>query len=219
MPSQTRIPFETLADLVDDRLSESEAAEVKRRLADADPRTQADLAWLQALAAFRRTMPLEAPPKRVRETLLTHFRRGAEGRRPERAEGRHRQGFFPRLVAQLTFDSRLQPALVGARGGPTEPGQLLYTTDRMDIELHLLPAESGQVRILGQALPRDPDLNVANCAVQLLAGEREVGLTSTSTLGEFSFEAVPGGGYTLVLVSEEGEVELEHVDLTAGGTD
>ncbi len=211
MPSQTRIPFETLADLVDGRLSEGEAAEVRRRLANADQRTQADLAWLQALTTLRRAMPLEAPPERVRETLRTHFRRWAEGR--------HRPSLFQRLVAQLTFDSRLQPALVGARGGPTEPGQLLYTTDRMDIELHLLPAGAGRVRILGQALARDPDLNVANCAVQLLAGEREIGLTSTSQLGEFTFEAVPGGDYRLVLVSEEGEVELEHLDLTAGRTD
>jgi len=211
MSLQTRIPFETLADLVDGRLSESEAAEVRRRLADADQRTRADLAWLQALATFRRAMPLEAPPERVREALRAHFRRWAEGRR--------RPGFFQRLVAQLTFDSRLQPAPVGARGGPAEPGQLLYTTDRMDIELHLLPAGSGRVRILGQALARDPDLNVAGCAVQLLAGEQEVGLTSTSTLGEFSFEAVSGSDRTLILASEEGEVELEHVDLTAGRTD
>ena len=78
MSSQTRIPLEILADLVDDRLSESEAAEVRRRLAGADPRTRADLAWLQALAAFRRAMPLEIPPDRVREALRIHFRRWAK---------------------------------------------------------------------------------------------------------------------------------------------
>ena len=216
MSRQTRIPFETLADLVDGRLSESEAAEVKRRLANADSRTRADLAWLQALALFRRAMPLEAPPERVREALRAYFRRWAEGRRPERVEGRRQPGLFQRLVAQLTFDSRLQPALVGVRGGPVEPGQLLYTTDRLDIELHVLSAGPGQVRILGQALSRDPELNVADCAVQLLAGEREIGLTSTNELGEFTFEAIPCGDYTLVLVSEEGEIELEHVDLTVG---
>lgn len=208
MPSQTRIPFETLADLVDGRLSESEATEVRRRLADAAPRTQAHLAWLQALAAFRRAMPLEAPPEQVREALRADFRRWAEGRR--------RPGLFQRLAAQLTFDSRLQPALAGVRGRPTEPGQLLYTTDRMDIELHLLPEGPGQVRILGQALAHDPDLSVANCAVQLLAGEQELGLTSTNELGEFTFETVAGGDCTLVLASEEGEIELEHVDLTTG---
>jgi hypothetical protein len=206
MSRQTRISFETLADLVDGRLSESEAAEVRRQLADADACTRADLAWLQALAAFRRAMPPEAPPERVREALRAHFRRWAEGRR--------QPGLFQRLVAQLTFDSRRQPALVGVRGGPVEPGQLLYTTDRLDIELHVLSAGPGQVRILGQALSRDPELNVADCAVQLLAGEREIGLTSTNELGEFTFEAVPCDNYTLVLVSEEGEIELEHVDLT-----
>lgn len=208
MLSQTRIPFETLADLVDGRLSEGEAAEVRRQLANADPRTRADLAWLQALASIHRAMPLEAPPERVRENLRTHFRRWAEGRR--------RPSLFQRLAAQLTFDSRLQPALVGARGRPAASGQLLYTTNLVDIELHLLSAGPGQVHILGQALARDPAFNVAGCAVQLLTEEREIGLTSTSTLGEFSFEAIPGGDYTLVLVSEEGEVELEHVDLTAG---
>ena len=208
MPSQTQISFKILADLVDGRLSEGEAAEVRSRLADANPRTQADLAWLQALATFRREMPLEAPPERVREALRTYFRRWAEGRR--------RPSFFQRLAAQLTFDSRLQPALVGARGKQDVPAQLLYATNRLDIELHLLPAGSGQVHILGQALPRDPALNVANCAVQLLTGEREIGLTNTGTLGEFTFQCVPGGDHTLVFVSEEGEVELEHVDLTTG---
>jgi len=205
MSLQIRIPFETLADLVDGRLPESEAAELRRRLTDADSRSRADLAWLQALASFRRAMSLESPPERVREALRAHFRRWAEGR--------HQPDLFQRLVAQLTFDSRLQPALAGVRAGTTGPAQLLYTTDRVDIELHLLPAELGQVHILGQALPCDPDLNVANCAVQLLTGEREIGLTSTNELGEFTFEAIPGGDYTFILVSEEGEVELEHVDL------
>lgn len=208
MPSQTRIPFETLADLVDGRLSESETDEVRRRLADADSRTRADLAWLQALAAFGRAMPSEAPPERVREALRTHFHRWAEGRR--------RPSLFQRLVAQLTFDSRLQPALVGVRGRPAKSGQLLYTTDRLDIELHLLPAGPGRVRILGQALPCDPELDVADCTVQLLAGEQEIDLTSTNELGEFTFEAVPDSDYTLILVSEEWEIELEHVDLTTG---
>jgi hypothetical protein len=208
MPSQKRIHFETLADLVDGRLSENEAAEVRRQLADADPHTQADLAWLQALASFRGAMPLEAPPDRVREALRAHFRRWAEERR--------RPSLFQRLVAQLTFDSRLQPALVGIRTGPTAPGQLLYTTDPMDIELHLLPAGPDRVRILGQALARDPDLDATDCPVQLLAGEQEVGLTATNDLGEFTFEAVPRRDYTLVLVTQEGEIELEHIDLTTG---
>jgi len=208
MSAQKRIPFETLADLVDGRLSESEAAEVRCQLADADPYTQTDLAWLQALASFRQAMPLEAPPDRVRQALRAYFRRWAEERR--------RPGLFQRLVAQLAFDSRLQPALVGIRTGPTEPGQLLYTTDQMDIELHLLPAGPDRVRVLGQALPRNPDLDVTACPVQLLAGEQEVDLTSTNDLGEFIFEAIPRGDYTLVLVTEDGEIELEHVDLTTG---
>jgi len=208
MSPQTPIPFETLADLVEGHLSESEAAEVRKRLADADPRTQADLAWLQALAAFGQAMPLEAPPQRVREALRTHFRLWAEERRPP--------SLLQRLVAQLTFDSRLQPALVGVRGGLIDPDQLLYTTDLMDIELHLLPSGQGLVRILGQALPRDPDLDLADCAVQLLAGEQELGLTSTNELGEFTFEVIPGNDHTFFFVSEEGEIALEHVDLTTG---
>lgn len=208
MPSQTRIPFETLADLVDGRLSESEATEIRRQLANTDQRTRANLAWLQALASFRKAMPLEAPPERVRQALRAHFRRWAEERR--------QPGLFQRLVAQLTFDSRLQPSLAGVRGEPSEPGQLLYTTDRMDIELHLLPAGPDRVRILGQALPRDPDLDVTACPVQLLAGEQEVSLTGTNELGEFSFEAIPRGDYTLILVTEGGEIELERVDLTTG---
>ncbi len=208
MVARTRIPFETLADLVDGRLSESEAVEVRRRLANADSRTLEDLAWLEALTSICQTMSLEVPPEQVRTALCAHFRRWAESRR--------QPGLFERLVAQLTFDSRLQPALVGVRSSPSEPGQLLYTTDRMDIELHLMPSGPDQVRILGQALPRDPELDVADCPVQLLAGEREIGLTSTNELGEFSFEAIPGSDYTLVLVSEEGEIELECVDLTTG---
>jgi hypothetical protein len=208
MSSQIRISFKILADLVDGRLSESEAAEVRKQLTHADPHTRADLAWLQALATLCQAMPLEAPPERVREALRTHFRRWAEERR--------QPSLFQRLVAQLTFDSRLQPALVGARGGPPEPGQLLYTTDRMDIELHLLPAGPGRVRILGQALPHDPDLDMADCAVQLLDGEQELGLTSTNELGEFAFEVTPGSDYTLILVSEGEEIALEHVDLTTG---
>jgi len=208
MSLQKRISFETLADLVDGCLSENEAAEVRRQLADADPHTQEDLAWLQALASFREAMPFEAPPDRVRQALRAHFRRWAEERRGP--------GLFQRLVAQLTFDSRLQPALVGIRTGRAEPGQLLYTTGPMDIELHLLPARPDRVHILGQALPRDPDLDVTDCPVQLLAAGQEVGLTSTNELGEFTFEAIPHDDYTLILVTEEGEIELEHVDLTTG---
>ena len=211
MLSQTRIPFETLADLVDNCLSEGEEAEVRRQLADADQATRDDLAWLQALDRFRTEMPLETPPEQAREALRAHFRRWAEGRR--------RPSLFQRLVAQLAFDSRVQPVLAGARGGAGEPDQLLYTSDRMDIELHVLPAGPSRVRVLGQALARDQDVDLTGCAVQLLAREQELSLTCTNELGEFTFEAAPGTDYTLILVSEEGEIALEQLDLTSGRTD
>lgn len=216
MSCQTRITFETLVDLVDGRLSEKEAADVMRRLDNSDSQSRADLAWLQALAAFRRTTSLEAPPERVRTALRIHFRRWAEDRHPKQVEGRRWPGFFARLVAQLAFDSRLRPALGGVRGGPAESWQLLYTSDQVDIELHILRAKPGQVRILGQALSRAPNLDVAGCTVQLSQGEREISLTNTNDLGEFTFEAIPHGDYTVVLAGEGMEVEIEHVELTPG---
>ncbi|HIC88985.1 MAG TPA: hypothetical protein EYP04_06245, partial [Anaerolineae bacterium] len=162
------------------------------RLVAADSQTQADLAWLRVLAKLRPLLTLEKPPCRVRQVLRERFRR-------RYATTELAPGLFQRLVAVLCFDSRLQPGVAGARSGPGQTFQLLYSSEVADVELHVLPTETGEgFTLLGQALPLASDANVTGCAVQLLTGEVEWGLTSTNELGEFSFESVPSGEYELI---------------------
>jgi hypothetical protein len=206
-PKKT-IDFSRLVDWVEGRLPEEEARAVEEQVADADAATLADVAWLRKFARAAQGGVLESPPPEVRSTLIARFKAHAEGRRTP--------GLLERVIATLTFDGGLQPA-VGARtaGAQGARRQLVYSADGIDVALNILPrARDKKFDLDGQVLPRD-DVELGSFSVQLLQSETELGLTATDELGAFAFESVPSGVYEIVLSTDRVEVSIAPVELNA----
>jgi hypothetical protein len=201
-----RIAFSQLVEWVEGRLTEKEARAVEEQVAVADGATLADVAWLRRFVRATEDSLLESPPPEVRSTLISRFRAHAEGRRTP--------GLLKRVVATLTFDGGLRPA-VGVRSAGTQGArrQLVYSVDDLDVALNFLPrARDKNFDLDGQVLPRD-DVELGSFSVQLLQSESELGITATDDLGAFAFESIPSGVYEIILSTDRVEVSIAPVEL------
>jgi hypothetical protein len=205
-PRRKRIAFSQLVDWVEGRLPQKEAQAVEEQVEVADSATLADVAWLRKFVRATEDSVLESPPPEVRSTLIARFRAHAEGRRTP--------GLLKRVVATLTFDGGLRPA-VGVRSAGTQGArrQLVYSVDDLDVALNFLPrARDKNFDLDGQVLPRD-DVELGSFSVQLLQSESELGITATDDLGAFAFESIPSGVYEIILSTDRVEVSIAPVEL------
>jgi hypothetical protein len=201
-----RIAFSQLVEWVEGRLTEKEARAVEEKVAVADGATLADIAWLRKFLRATEDSVLESPPPEVRSKLIAHYKAHAEGRRTP--------GLLKRVVATLTFDGGLRPA-VGARaaGAQGASRQLVYSAHALDVALNLLPrARDKNLDLHGQVLPRD-DVELGTFSVQLLQSETELGIIATDDLGAFAFESIPSGVYEIIISTDRVEVSIAPVEL------
>ncbi|MDQ3862965.1 MAG: carboxypeptidase-like regulatory domain-containing protein [Actinomycetota bacterium] len=205
-PSKDRIAFSRLVDWVEGRLPEEEARAVEEQMALADSATLADVAWLRKFVRATEDSVLESPPPEVRSTLIARFKAHTEDRRPP--------GLLKRIVATLTFDDGLHPAVgvrsVGAQGTRR---QLVYSADALDVALNLLPRARDKKFDLDGQVFSDDDAQLGSFSVQLLEGETERAITATDEVGGFAIEAIPPGVYEIILSSERAEVSIKPVEL------
>ena len=206
--SKKRLEFGRLVDWVESRLPEDEARAVEEHVARADSRTLADVAWLRKFVKATDNAVLESPPREVRDALIARFEAYANGQRTP--------GLLRRVRARLTYDSDLRPA-VGLRtaGAQQARRQLVYSAGAFDIALNLRSGVPDKNLVLdGQVLPRE-DQELKPFSVQLLHGGTELGLTSTDELGSFALRDIPSGVYDIVLSTDQEEISIAPVDLSA----
>ena len=200
------IAFSRLVDWVEGRLLDEEAREVEEQVAVADSATLADVAWLRKFLRATEASVLESAPPDVRSALIARFK--------EHAEGRRQPGLLRRVVATLTFDDGLRPA-VGVRsvGALGVRRQLVYSADAIDVAVNFVPrARDRMFDLNGQVLSHD-DAELGSFSVQLLQRETELAITATDDLGGFVIESVPPGVYEIVLTSEQVEISIKPVEL------
>lgn len=189
-----QLEFSPLLDWVEGRLSPRAARDVELLLVGADEEILATVAWLRSFAAARQSVTLEPPPSETRALLRERFAAYAAERRGP--------GLLQRLVAAITFDGGARPAAVaGARtagGASVQPRQLIFSCAVADIALnvHRRPHDD-HIDLSGQVFPHG-SLTPAGWGV-LLIGDSGPDATHTDDLGEFGFEAVQPGDYTLSL--------------------
>ena len=206
--SKKRVEFGRLVDWVEGRLPEDEARAVEEQVARADSRTLADVAWLRKFVKATDNAVLESPPREVRDALIARFEAYANGQRTP--------GLLKRVLASLTFDSDLRPA-VGLRTAGAQQGrrQLVFSAGAFDIALNLRSGVPDKNLVLdGQVLPRE-DQELKPFSVQLLYGGTELGLTATDELGSFALRDIPPGVYDIVLSTDQEEISIAPVDLSA----
>jgi hypothetical protein len=200
--------FARLVDWVEGRLSKREARIVEKQVA-ADTTTHDNAMWLRAFALISEATVIASPPPEVRETLVDRFEAYAEGKR--------RPGLSKRVVATLSFDSDLQPALgLRATGAPESQRQFVYSSEVADISINLRTRpHDGSADLYGQIFPVD-GTDPGAFGAQLLNDASEAVTTATNDSGEFSFGSVPPGTYEVLACSDRVEIRLTGVEVRRG---
>jgi hypothetical protein len=151
------------------------------------------------IGTFRADAAL-AVPVEVRQSAMELFR--SRARQPS---------VLQRLVATLVFDSRMQPAMAGARSAAVGSFHLVYEAPALSIDL-ACEAVSDQWRVMGQALPVDAAAGAWQVRALGAGGMNEV---AADELGIFQLRDLPPGVYTFTLSRGSEEVILPDVSLTA----
>jgi hypothetical protein len=129
-----------------------------------------------------------------------------------------REGRLSRLLgvaASVVFDTFRDPLPAGARSTTSAGRQLLYRALDYDVDVRLDAAGGGLFRVTGQVLP-GPDRPleaVAGVDVALTTNGRTVATCATNEIGEFVFESVAEGEYTITLDMSEEILLIERVTL------
>ena len=200
--------FARLVNWVEGRLSKREARIVEKQVA-ADTTMHDNVMWLRAFALISEATVIASPPPEVRDTLVDRFE--------EYAAGTRRSGLLKRVVATLSFDSDLQPALgLRATGAPESQRHFVYSSEVADVTINLRSRPyDGLADLYGQIFPVD-GTDPGAFGAQLLNGAFEAATTAANDLGEFSFGAVAPGTYEVLASSDQVEIRLTGVEVRRG---
>ncbi|NTU83206.1 MAG: hypothetical protein HGA45_28185 [Chloroflexales bacterium] len=192
--SVPQLEFSPLLDWVEGRLSPQAAQGIELLLAGAEESACETARWLRAFTSVRREITLAAPPASTRELLRQRFAAYAANRRAS--------DLLKHVVATLRFDDAMRPTTpLGTRAADlpaAQPRQLIFSCAAADIALniHRRPHDK-QIDISGQIFPHGA-IAPSGWGV-LLIGVAGPDATLTDELGEFSFEEVAPGEYTINL--------------------
>jgi len=201
--SMTHLKYDILLNYLQDQLSAEERSQVELHLAEPCWRCGRQLALLRTVLHSTAEDRSVAPPAAV-------FERAVDIGRSQRELPR--RSSWMRVVAALSFDSRLQLSAAGTRGA-TRVRQLLFSTEQMDIDLQVTPGR-GDNDVLGQMLSTGQPEEVAPVFVSLQSSTGELlRATETDSRGQFAFRQVPFGTYDLVFDLENQEVAVTGLEL------
>jgi hypothetical protein len=112
-------------------------------------------------------------------------------------------------VASLVFDTLRDPTPAGARSAARGSRQMLFSEGDVDLDVRVTPAGEGRARVAGQVLPAEERGAgaFATFDVTLVHPDRGAVTVRSNDLGEFAFDAVAEGDYSL-LVEVDGETLL-----------
>lgn len=140
------------------------------------------------------------PPESSLKSALNAFRL----RKPEKVN-------LVSVMAQVVFDSFLQPLPAGVRQSVVTDRQVLYQADEMQLDLKIEKTnEENESLIIGQLIPKEKASEQSpSFKAVLREGERVVQSAYSNALGEFVFHVVPKQSYDLeILLAESKKILL-----------
>jgi hypothetical protein len=202
--------FARLLDWIENRLPTDQAAALEAWATETDQAGQAQIVWLRAFVrqSAKAFVTSVEPSSTARKNVLQSFEQFAHERR--------RPNLVQRLVATLLPSNNSRPALAGARGAgsTSQDQQLVYTTELADVLLNVYSRpRDQQLDVRGQVLPTSDAMDLT-LTVQMLREEAEFGITTTNALGEFTFDAVAPGSYSIVVSNSTHELDIRPVMLS-----
>jgi hypothetical protein len=154
-----------------------------------------EVAKVSRLLNVMATHELETPPPHATAAVLAMLPPAAP-----------QPSLLQRLQAVLRLDSGAGSLAYGLRGGQGKSRQLLFSAGPYEIDLRIRPDTQGWL-LMGQLLG-DTETGI----VRLTDGQTML-VSDINMVGEFLFQAVPAGTYTLIVAIEDTELEISHVEL------
>ncbi|MBI3949176.1 MAG: hypothetical protein HY314_01795 [Acidobacteria bacterium] len=200
------VQIEQLLDFTQDRAEPVERDLIQAHLASGCTRCQGNLAWIQKIVWLTATDDSVEPPKWVLDRAVRLFQIYGPQRKP---------GLLQRITASLVFDSLTQPQLVGVRQTGQAARQSLYRAGEWDVDLSFEPGEGPEtIDIAGQVLKGEGQIGeVAGIPVHLIQGEEILASTVADQLGEFTFDCVASGTYSLRIDLRDQSLWIGHMDV------
>ena len=197
IPAPTGLPFTTLVDWSEGRLSTDRADQVQAAVAARDPEVLASIAWLNHFHYHAAAMPLRVPPASVRRKLHEHFVNYSAARAKEDLK-------IKAILLDLTFDSRVDRPLSAVRSAGTvsDTVHLAYGNDEADLVLAVEPQDDGTFLVEGQVMLVQ-DGRVAVFTVSVGGPSAKGGAVQCDDLGRFTLEAVPASANRLTICADE----------------
>lgn len=175
----THFTDERWADFVRQTAAQADVAKMQSHLDQgcADCRKAWEL-WSKVATAARRDAQTEVPSELV-HLAATQF--AVNLPKPQTVGVAH--------VAQLMFDSFLQPSAAGVRSSGASCRQLMYQTGSccIDVRIETRP-EKSRISLIGQIQDALSSDSMAQLPISLVEGKRTVVATETNSLGEFHME-------------------------------
>ncbi len=179
-----------------------EAVGAVEQAARNDADAAATVSRFRAVADAVRTDRTEAPPAESLAAARALFRPVSSPSLLDRVR---------RVIAELVYDSRRQPALVGVRGA--EQGyQLCFESEFADVDLQVEPvAGAATRRVTGQITPRGPAR--AATVVFSIGGEGAAVRTAAADDGGLFSVEMTAGSFELTITTADGVLVLPGVEV------
>lgn len=192
------IPFTTLVDLAEGRLTGEGRAEFDAHVSDCS-RCAAKVAHVERTIELMRTDASEDVPGYLIASAMRLFRKRAVG--PATPSG------LRRILAALSFDSEQRSLAFGVRAGQPAPArQLLFKAEDNDVDVRIKESGEGWIvsgQVFGECSGAEAELRGA---IDVVRGQLNESC-------EFTFPAVSAGMYTLRLRLRDAEIEIPDLEL------
>lgn len=193
------IPFTTLVDLAEGRLTAEGSAEFEAHAAACSRCAEQKTRIEQAIELMRADAAEEVPDHLLLNAMSLFRKRAASPASPSGVR---------RILAALRFDSEQRSPAFGVRTGQPAPARrLLFKAEENDVDVRIKASGEGWIvsgQIFGECSGAEAELR----------GEFDVVRGQLDELCEFTLPAVSAGMYTLRL--RLGDAEIEIPDLALG---
>ena len=181
------LELEQILDYTEGRLDKTEAGKIKTHL-NACSSCQNTAEWAATTIKSIASRELVDAPEYLIHRAIQIF--------PAK-----KSSFADWVMAKLSFDTALTPALAGMRSAETEPRQRVFETYTHKI---ILMSETGSegIRWTGQIVANQPDAETAGCLVELAKGKKIVVHSTTNQNGEFTMSSPKGTRFDLRIHTE-----------------
>ena len=193
MNTSPHLPLETLADIVEDRVTAGALESAMAHVATCSACDDA-LRRLRQLVLMMRSDTAADAPRDVLMSAINIF--PPQRRRP-----------LPRIIATLIFDSRNAGPAFGTRSLRMTSRQLLYSAQEADLDLRIT-IQNEECVVAGQVIRE-------GCVGGLveISGATGSAEASLNELCEFKLPAIPVGNYSLRVRMSDVEIEIPELEL------